>query len=84
LDSAIAALNAIRNDIDQNDNDSLNERLTRAREGRDAWWKGRRNREWVQDGVHPLDIPPQQSLISRWFGGGSGRRPNRKDDRNSR
>jgi prephenate dehydrogenase len=80
LDSAIAALNAIRGDIDKNDGDALNERLSRARLGHDAWLKGRRNREWVQDGVQNLEIPPAQGILSKWFGVGGGRRSDRKND----
>ena len=51
LDSAIAALSAIRSDIDKQDEAALDERLKRARKGRDTWWKGRQSLEWVNDGA---------------------------------
>jgi len=78
LDSAIAALSAIRADIDNQDDQSLDQRLTRAREGRDTWWKGRTSREWVNDGAANLDIPQQSSMFTRLF---FGKRPGPKNDK---
>ena len=67
LDSAIAALSAIRSDIDQQDEAALDERLSRARKGRDTWWKGRRSLEWVNDGAprchDTRDAEHVQSLV---------------------
>jgi hypothetical protein len=80
LDSAIAALNAIRSDIDHQDDQALDERLTRARQGRETWWKGRVEREWVNDGAANLDIPQQPGVFNRLFG--IGKRPNQKRDQN--
>lgn len=78
LDSTIAALSAIRNDIEASDGDALSERLTRARRGRDTWWQGRVKREWANDGSPELDIPQNPGVFGRLLG--LGKRPNRKDD----
>lgn len=76
LDSAIAALQAIRSDIESNADAALNERLARARAGRDSWWKGRLNREWNNDAVADLDIPQVPGVFNRLFG--FGKRPSKK------
>ncbi|OGO37604.1 MAG: hypothetical protein A2W35_05595 [Chloroflexi bacterium RBG_16_57_11] len=68
LDSAIAALSAIRNDIDRTDEASLDERLSRARNGRDTWWKGRQSMEWVNEGAPGVKVPEMPSMFSRLFG----------------
>ncbi|MDI6694091.1 MAG: prephenate dehydrogenase [Anaerolineales bacterium] len=68
LDSAIAALYAIRGDIERNDHEALDERLSRARSGREKWWKGRLNGEYVNDGAPHLDIPEEPGMFSRLFG----------------
>jgi len=73
-------LSAIRNDIDEQDDQALDERLTRARQGRDAWWKGRMGREWVNDGAANLDIPQPPGVLNRMFG--IGKRPGSKKDNN--
>ena len=43
LDCAIASLQAIRNDIQSGDIQSLEKRLKRAREGREEWWDRRQS-----------------------------------------
>jgi prephenate dehydrogenase len=69
LDSAIASLSALRNDIDQQDEPSLEDRLKRARVNREAWWKGRQKQEWANDGaVDHVDMPDAQSVFGRLLG----------------
>lgn len=68
LDSAIAALSAIRNDIDQNDEPSLDERLKRARRGRETWWKGRQSREWINESAADVEMPNMPGMFGRLFG----------------
>lgn len=70
LDSAIAALTAIRNDIDKQDEDSLDERLSRARTGREMWWKGRQSSEWIQDEARGVEVPNMPGMFSRLLGMG--------------
>ena len=80
LDSVIASLNALRHDVDQRDDSALNERLKRASEGRDAWWKGRQNQEWANDGtVTNVEMPDAQGVFGRLFG--IRKRPKSADDK---
>jgi prephenate dehydrogenase len=51
LNSVIAALKNIRDDIAEDDKDSLNSRLVRARRGRDIWWKERQAANWVAEEI---------------------------------
>jgi prephenate dehydrogenase len=76
MDGAIAALTALRNDIDKRDEVSLNERLKRARNGRETWWKGRQSREWVNDGAPRNEVPEMPGTFSRLFG--IGKKPKAK------
>jgi prephenate dehydrogenase len=70
LDSAIAALSAIRNDIDKQDETSLDERLSRARTGRETWWKGRQSKEWIQDEARSVAVPDMPGMFTRLLGMG--------------
>lgn len=77
LDTAIAALTTIRNDIDNQDMTALDERLKRARGGREAWWKGRQSGEWISEGSAPgVDLPDMPSMFGRLFG--IGKKPKSK------
>jgi prephenate dehydrogenase len=68
LDSTIAALSAIRNDIDQEDEEALDERLKRARLGREKWWQQRQKGDWLaEEGVKPL-MPEKQGILERLLG----------------
>lgn len=75
LDSAIAALSAIRNDIERQDEAALDERLKRARSGREAWWKGRQSREWINDNAPSVDVPDMPGMFGRLFGIGKKPKP---------
>lgn len=75
LDSAIAALSAIRNDIERQDEAALDERLKRARSSREAWWKGRQSREWINDNAPSVDMPDMPGMFSRLFGIGKKPKP---------
>ena len=75
LDGTIAALEAMRGDIDEKDEAALNERLKRAREGREIWWAERQTGSWG-DGAAEVDIPETPGTISRLFG--LGRNPKTK------
>jgi len=75
LDSTLAALQAIRADIANEQVDSLSERLERARQGREAWWKQRQAGDWLN-----IENPPSQEALttsqafSRMLGFGFGKR----------
>ena len=75
LDSLLAELEAMRGDIDEKDEASLNGRLKRAREGREIWWAERQVGEWGE-GAAEMDIPETPGTLSRLFG--IGRNPKTK------
>ena len=68
LDSAIAALQALRSDIARQDKDALRARLERARRGRDLWWKERQLGDWSNEGTPPANMPDNnKNILDRWF-----------------
>ena len=68
LDGAIAALYAIRNDIDAEDEVSLEKRLERAHSGREKWWSERQAGDWSGDGVPSIDLPEPPGVLGQLFG----------------
>jgi hypothetical protein len=68
MDSMIAALLAIRNDIDTQDEPALTERLGRARRGRETWWSERQAGEWVGDGSPAASSVEAVGVMDRLFG----------------
>jgi prephenate dehydrogenase len=73
MDSLIAALQVIRSDIEDEAEEALDERLSRARRGREEWWKQRLTSDWVGE-----EAPaPETPTASEWFGRllGLGKKP---------
>ncbi len=64
IDSLIASLQSIRNDIDSNNAEALEERLRRAREGWEKWWKQRQSANWIGEEIPAVEMPK----TSDWFG----------------
>lgn len=64
LDNALAALRALRDDLDQRNLSSLEERLSHAREARQEWLKGRQSMEWINTSQPPFEPPS----VADWFG----------------
>jgi hypothetical protein len=77
LDSSMAALNALRGDIDENDEKSLSERLERARQGRLRWWVERQAGDWTYESMSKVDLPENPGMMARFFG--LGRKPKREN-----
>jgi prephenate dehydrogenase len=50
LDSVIASMQVLRDDIHHDDADALTARLERAREGRERWWQERQEANWAAEG----------------------------------
>lgn len=73
MDGLIAALQVIRSDIEEEAEESLDERLSRARRGREEWWKQRLTSDWIGEETPAQETP----TASEWFGRilGLGRRP---------
>jgi hypothetical protein len=77
LDGLIASLQTLRNDIEAKEDQSLLERLARARRGRERWWQQRQAGEWVNtDDAYPAGSEDVSSsdIFSRLFGGLGKRR----------
>jgi prephenate dehydrogenase len=73
MDGLIAALQVIRGDIQGEAEEALDERLGRARRGREEWWKQRLTSEWVGEEPPASETPS----ASEWFGRllGLGKKP---------
>ena len=77
-DSLIAALQAIRSDIDKESYQTLVERVERARSDRGRWWSQRLAANWTAEEMPSTRAPESSSAFGRLFG--LGRRP--KEDKN--
>lgn len=76
LDSVIASMQTMRNDLYVNDEGALHERLKRALSGRARWWQQRQSGDWSTDGSAALDMPEKQGFLGRMFG--ASRKPDKK------
>ena len=76
LDSAIAALQNIREDISVQDSDALNERLNHARQAREKWWKERQAGDWLSVEGVTVEVPSVSGAFSRMLG--LGKKPKTK------
>ncbi|HSF83341.1 MAG TPA: prephenate dehydrogenase [Anaerolineales bacterium] len=77
IDGLVAALQAIRNDIESEDGASLEARLERARLGRSLWWQQRQAANWAaEETSNALDEAPTGSeIFGRLLGIGRKRKP---------
>jgi prephenate dehydrogenase len=77
MDGTIAALQAIRSDIDNQEISLLEERLQRARQGRERWFKQRQSSDWMNDeAVAANDVQTGSAIFGRLLG--LGRKPKPK------
>jgi prephenate dehydrogenase len=70
LDSLVASMNAIRNDLSTEDSETLEERLIRAREGRKVWLQGRMTADWAAEEVSTVEAPTVSEMFGRFIGRG--------------
>ena len=70
LDSAVASINAIRHDLSNEDIETLEERLNRAREGRQVWLRGRQAADWAAEETSTVEAPTASELFGRFIGRG--------------
>ena len=70
LDGALAAINAIRSDLSNEDSKTLEERLNRAREGRQVWLQGRMVANWAADETTSVEAPTSSEVFGRLIGRG--------------
>jgi len=77
IDGLIAALQAIRNDIDGEDGASLEARLERARTGRILWWQQRQAANWAAEEMSSAFAETQSGseIFGRLLGVGRRRKP---------
>lgn len=80
LDSLIATLSQMRNEIRDGKDDQLLQRLARARQGRELWWKQRQRGDWAfEESAPPMEIPTAKEVLGRLIG--MGRKPKSEDDK---
>ena len=70
LDGLIASMNAIRNDLSNEESEALEERLIRAREGRKVWLQGRMTANWAAEEVSTVEAPTVSEMFGRFIGRG--------------
>jgi len=70
LDGAVAALNAIRGDLQSEDSKALDERLNRAREGRRTWLNARLAANWAAEESATVEAPTASDVFGRFIGRG--------------
>ena len=79
LNSVIAALENLRNDIEADDSASLTSRLERASQGRDQWWQARFPDE-LRPGYKPAKKSPASSLFGSLLRTGGRRMENEEQN----
>lgn len=70
LDGAVAAINAIRGDLENEDPKALEERLDRARQGRKVWLDGRMAANWAAEEMTIVEAPTASEVFGRLIGRG--------------
>lgn len=68
IDGVLASLQSIRNDISDEDAEALQERLSRARRGREEWWKHRLTSRWPEEETHHIEAPTASDVFGRLLG----------------
>jgi len=68
IDSSVAALYALRDDIETGDEAALTERLERARQGRLRWWAERQIGDWSYEAMTKVEMPEAPGMLGRLFG----------------
>jgi prephenate dehydrogenase len=64
LDSLTASLQSIRNDVENDDAEALDQRFARVRRGREEWWEQRLSSTWSGEEAPQVETPS----ASEWFG----------------
>ncbi|MGW8249460.1 MAG: prephenate dehydrogenase [Anaerolineales bacterium] len=68
VDAMIASLYAIRDDLENEDNQSLVDRLERARQGGQVWWSQRRAANWAEESGPVPEISASSEIFGRLIG----------------
>ena len=78
LDSVVASINAMRKDLIDEDAQSLEERLIRARRGREEWLEQRIAADWTAEETTSIEAPRASEMFGRLIGVGR-KKKNGKD-----
>jgi prephenate dehydrogenase len=73
IDGFIGSLQHIRDDIKENDQEQLRDRLQRAYAGRESWWRERMSANWTNNQVPPAALPTASEVFGRLLGLGRKR-----------
>jgi prephenate dehydrogenase len=77
IDGTMAALQTIRADIQDENGEALEQRLDRARQGREKWWQQRQANQWLYpEATASVELPTTSEVFGRLFG--LGRKPRDK------
>jgi prephenate dehydrogenase len=68
IDSAIAALQSIRGDIQTQNNQALLDKLERAAHGRETWWRVRQVGDWAGEELVPVEAPKSSDVFGNLLG----------------
>jgi len=68
IDGAVAALQSIRSDIQNQNNPALLEKLTRASRGLESWWKARQAGDWANEELAAVDMPKAGDVFGNLLG----------------
>lgn len=68
MDGMIASLQALRNDIANEDNQALEDRLERARQGGEVWWSQRQAADWSEDTSTAPEVSASSEIFGRLLG----------------
>jgi prephenate dehydrogenase len=78
LDSLIASMKVMRNDISNEDAQILEERLLRARQGREEWLRQRMIADWASEESPSVEAPTASEIFGRFIG--VGKKPKKDKD----
>jgi len=68
LDNLIQVLLELREEIEQQDFDALENSLTHSLEGRAAWWQQRQSASWATEGVRMDEVQTSRDMLGRLIG----------------
>jgi prephenate dehydrogenase len=81
LNNLITSLIQIRDDIQDQDEKMLVERLGRVRDGRERWWRERQMGEWAaEETAPPVEMPTAREVAGRLVGLGRPKKEKKSED----
>lgn len=73
IDGFIGSLQSLRSDINDNDQEKLRDRLQRAYQGREMWWRERMSADWTNGQLPTAELPTASEIFGRLLGLGRKR-----------